>query len=74
MARVFHLDLTEDELKMLIAALRQVRYTFEVAQRQGGVDAVAGEYQRLEELYEQLHGRLAGMLKGPGESPLRRVK
>jgi hypothetical protein len=73
-ARVFHLELSEDELKMTIAALRQVSYTFQVAQRQGGPDAVAEEYQHVEDLYEELHDRLEKMLHPPGSSPLERVK
>jgi hypothetical protein len=70
-ARVFQMDLTEDELKMIVAALRQVRHTFQVARRQDE-DLLSDEYQRVERMYDALHGRLAAML--PPDSPPRRVK
>jgi hypothetical protein len=68
-------ELNEEELKLVVAALRQVRYTFEVAHR-AGQESLTEDYQQVEEMYEALHNRLAGLLASPpsGEGHLHRVK
>ncbi len=60
---------------MIVAALRQVTHTFEVAQRQEGAERLGEQYHVLQERYAELHDRLAALLDpGPGEDSLHRVK
>lgn len=54
MAKTF--GFTQDELKMLLVAVRQMRRTFEQARKAGaGADAPIDDYARLyDDLYEKL--------------------
>jgi hypothetical protein len=69
-AKTYQLALTEQELKLTIAALRQVRHTFEVAQRHDASEELVAEYEQVIAMYDDLHQRLEALL-GPG---LTRVK
>jgi hypothetical protein len=63
----YHLDLDENELKLLLAAIRQVKHTFTIAEAQSSAagQPLAEEYQPLQEAYARLHNRIAHLLDGP---------
>ena len=57
------LQLDDNEIKMLLAAIRQVQHTFTIAEAQS---AAAGEplkddYEDIREAYERLHRKLAAL-------------
>ena len=53
MAKTFGFN--QDELKMLLVAVRQMRRTFEQARKAGAADAPIDDYSRLyDDLYEKL--------------------
>ena len=53
--------LDENEIKMLLVAIRQVQHTFTIAESQSAAagEPVAGDYESLKEAYLQLHNKLA---------------
>jgi hypothetical protein len=64
--RVVELD--ENEIKMLLVAVRQVQHTFNIAETQS---AAAGEpltagYEDVREAYERLQRKLSGLIE-PGK-------
>jgi hypothetical protein len=65
----YQVELNEQELKLIIAAVRQARHTFAVAQRHER--KLADEYARVDEMYEDLDGRLSRLLEPPGSGPVR---
>jgi hypothetical protein len=68
---VYRIELSEQELKLIVAALRQARHTFEVARRQE--EKLASEYRPVEEAYDELDHKLSRLLS-PGEAGPQRVK
>jgi hypothetical protein len=61
-------ELSEQELKLIIAAIRQARHTFTVAQRHER--KLADEYGQVDTMYEDLDGRLSRLLP-PEAGPVR---
>jgi len=63
----YHVDLDENELKLLLAAIRQVQHTFTIAEAQSSAagQPLAEEYQPVQEAYARLHDRIAQLLAGP---------
>jgi hypothetical protein len=64
----YQVELNEQELKLILAAIRQARHTFAVAQRHG--ETLADEYGRVDEMYGDLHDRLNRLLEPPS-GPIR---
>lgn len=67
----YHLELDENELKMLLVAIRQVQHTFAVAesQSQAAGEPLGEDYAPVEEAYERLRAKVAGLL--PPQTPHR---
>ena len=75
----FQVSLTEEEIKLIVVALRQVRHTFAVARQQSESEELVSHYEAFDSRYQQLHDKLVELL-GPshpepsGEGKLHRVK
>jgi hypothetical protein len=65
----YQLELNERELKLIVAAIRQARHTFAVAQRHE--EKLAGDYAQVDQMYEDLHARLSRLLEPPSPGPVR---
>jgi hypothetical protein len=63
-------ELSEQELKLIVAALRQVRHTFALAGRQER--KLTDDYAHIAAAYQALHDRLAQLIE-PAPGP-RRMK
>jgi hypothetical protein len=61
--------LSEQELKLIVAAIRQARHTFAVAKRQE--EKLTTEYASVDAMYEALHDRLSRLLEPPAPGPMR---
>ncbi len=65
------LQLDENEIKMLLAAIRQVQHTITIAEAQSTAagEPLAEDYTGLLEAYEQLHRKLSALAgeAGPGK-------
>ena len=50
-------QLDDNEIKMLVVAIRQVQHTFDIAEAQSMAagEALAGDYEGVREAYERLH-------------------
>jgi len=59
-------QLDDNEIKMLLAAIRQVQHTFTIAEAQSAAagEPVAADYEGLREAYAQLHDKLAALIGG----------
>lgn len=64
----FEVQLNEQELKLILVAIRQARHTFVVAQRQG--EALADQYSQVDQMYEDLHDKLNAFLEPPSTGPM----
>ena len=55
------MPLDENEIKMLLVAIRQVQHTFTIAEAQSAAagEALAGDYEDLREAYVQLQEKLS---------------
>jgi len=60
--------LDDNEIKMLLAAIRQVQHTFTIAEQQSAAagEPLAGDYENLREAYVRLHDKLSA-LAGAGK-------
>jgi hypothetical protein len=60
------LELDDTEIKMLLAAIRQVQHTFSIAEAQSSAagEPLASDYDNIREAYAQLHQKLSD-LGGP---------
>ena len=58
--------LDDNEIKMLLVAIRQVQHTFTIAEAQSAAagEPVAGDYENLKEAYRRLHDKLADLAVG----------
>ena len=65
----YQVELNEQELKLIVAAIRQARHTFAVAQRHE--QKLAGEYAQVDRMYADLDGRLSRLLEPPARGPVR---
>ena len=56
--------LTDNEIKMLVVAIRQVQHTFTVAEAQSAAagERLAEDYDSVREAYESLHEKLAALI------------
>lgn len=63
----YRLDLDENEIKLLLAAIRQVRHTFTIAEAQSAAEGqpLGEEYLPVQEAYVRLHDRIAKLLETP---------
>lgn len=66
-AHVVQLD--DEEIKMLLVAIRQVRHTFEIAEAQSreAGEQLTDAYDGVRDAYEQLHEKLA-RITGEGDA------
>lgn len=71
MAKTYRLELDENELKMLLVAIRQVQHTFSVAEDQSKAagEPLGEEYVTVGEAYERLRAKVAALL--PPQAPYR---
>ncbi len=56
--------LDDNEIKMLLVAIRQVQHTFTIAEAQSAAagEPLAGDYESLRESYVRLHAKLDAMV------------
>jgi hypothetical protein len=68
--------LDDNEIKMLLAAIRQVQHTFTIAAQQSAAagDPLAGDYENLRDAYVRLHDKLSALVGGAGAGKPRIVK
>lgn len=68
--------LDDNEIKMLLAAIRQVQHTFTIAEQQSAAagEPLAGDYENLREAYVRLHVKLSALAGGAGAGKPRIVK
>ena len=68
--------LDDNEIKMLLVAIRQVQHTFTIAEAQSVAagEPLAGDYESVREAYERLHHKLSAMIGGAGAAKPRIVK
>ena len=74
MARKFQLELDENELKLLLVAVRQVMNVFAIAESQSAAagEPVGSEYEPVQDAYQRLNEKLADLLGPmPEEQPFR---
>jgi hypothetical protein len=69
-------QLDDNELKMLLAAIRQVQHTFTIAEAQSVAagEPLAADYENLREAYAQLHRKLLALSGATGAGQPRIVK
>lgn len=70
------IQLDDNAIKMLLAAIRQVQHTFAIAEAQSAAagEPLAGDYEGLQEAYARLHDKLSALLGGPDAGKPRLVK
>ena len=74
MAGTVTIELDENELKLLLVAVRQVKHTFNIAEAQSRAagEPLDPEYQPVQDLYDRLERKLtARMSDAPPEKPFR---
>jgi hypothetical protein len=67
-------ELDENELKLLLVAVRQVKHTFNIAEAQSRAagEPLDPEYQPVQDLYDRLERKLASQMPdAPPEKPFR---
>jgi hypothetical protein len=66
------LEVDENELKLLLAAVRQVQHTFTIAEQQSRAagEPLDPQYRPVEEAYRALEQKLMSLIR-PGEQPFR---
>ena len=69
-------QLDDNEIKMLLVAVRQVQHTFAIAEAQSAAagEPLAGDYESLQEAYVRLHDKLAALSGAAAASKPRIVK
>ena len=70
------LQLDDNEIKMLLVAIRQVQHTFTIAEAQStaGGEPLADDYEAIREAYMRLHHKLEALAEPPGVGRPRIVK
>ena len=74
MERTFSLELNENEVKLLIVAVRQVMNVFAIAESQSSAagEPVTSEYEPVQDAYQQLNQKLVDVLGPvPDDKPFR---
>ena len=68
--------LDENEIKMLLAAIRQVEHTFSIAEAQSRAagEPLASDYDDLRQAYERLHQKLTALAGDTGAPKPRIVR
>jgi hypothetical protein len=58
---LYHIELDDTEIKLLLVAIRQVEHTFTIAEAQSvaGGEPLAADYQDVRESYQRLHRKLS---------------
>ena len=76
MARTIPVELDENEIKLLVVAIRQVRHTFHIAEAQSreAGEPLGTQYQPVEELYDRLEKKLAGLIADTASEKPFRIK
>ena len=71
MAKTYQLELDENELKMLLVAIRQVQNTFTIAETQSSAagEPLAADYTPIQEAYERLREKVVAVM--PPQAPYR---
>jgi hypothetical protein len=56
-------QLDDNEIKMLLVAIRQVQHTFTIAEQQSAAagEPLASDYESLRESYQRLHQKLSAL-------------
>jgi hypothetical protein len=69
-------QLDDNEIKMLVVAVRQVQHTIAIAEAQSSAagEPLADDYESVREAYERLHHKLSGLIGGAGTGKPRIVK
>jgi hypothetical protein len=75
-ARTVTVELEENELKLLLVAVRQVKHTFNIAEAQSRAagEPLDPEYQPVQDLYVRLEQRLAALIADPAPQKPFRLK
>ena len=65
MAGILRLEIDDNELRLLVAAVRQVKHTFSIAEAQGRAagEPLDPQYQPLQDMYDRLEQRLLAVAK-----------
>jgi hypothetical protein len=68
---LYEIRLDENELKMLLVAIRQVKHTFSIADAQSRAagEELDSKYQGVQESYEELEKKIQRVLQEPREAP-----
>ncbi len=69
-------QLDDNEIKMLVVAIRQVQHTISIAEAQSSAagEPLAQDYESVLEAYERLHYKLSGLIGGAAAGKPRIVK
>jgi len=69
-------QLDDNEIKMLLVAIRQVQHTFTIAEAQSTAagEPLAADYESVREAYVRLHDKLSVLTGGAGAGKPRIVK
>ena len=69
-------QLDDNEIKMLLVAIRQVQHTFTIAEHQSAAagEPLADDYESVREAYETLHRKLSALAGGAAAAKPRVVK
>ena len=67
MAHTVTIELDENELKLLLVAVRQVKHTFNIAEAQSRAagEPLDPEYEPVQDLYDRLEQKLAALIADP---------
>jgi hypothetical protein len=74
LSRTVRIELDENELKLLLVAIRQVKHTFRIAEAQSreAGEPLDSEYQPVQDLYDRLERKLAAQVpEASAEKPFR---
>jgi hypothetical protein len=72
--QIVTVELDENELKLLLVAIRQVKHTFTIAEAQSreAGEPLDPQYQPVQDLYDRLEQKLAARIEGgTPEKPFR---
>jgi len=62
-------QLDDNEIKMLLVAIRQVQHTFTIAEAQSAAagEPLAADYESVREAYVRLHDKISALVDGAGK-------
>jgi len=72
-ARTIHVELDENELKLLLVAIRQVKHTFTVAEAQSSAagEPLDPQYEPVQEMFHRLERKLVDLMEAAPGGPSR---